>query len=211
METIRFENVSRMKRIGKYAFRHCKLSSIRIPGSVKEMDGSAFVGCPLEMIAVAAGSRNFTIWRCLLTLRDGTMIVRYFGRDREVIVRKTVEILGPLCFESINSIVRVVFENGSKLRQIGSSAFSGCELLASIAIPPSVELIGEFAFEMCDGLKECLIDEDGLHVKLGREAFADCCSLRSFDFPKNVVERLARAVSSDVRLCTCSSSSVICH
>jgi hypothetical protein len=116
------------------------------------------------------------------------MIVRYFGQDREAIVRKTVEILGPSCFESINSIERVVFENGSKLTQIGSSAFSGCELLTSIAIPPSVEVIGEFAFEECDGLEEYLIDEDGLLVKLGREAFADYCSLRSFYFPKNVRE-----------------------
>jgi hypothetical protein len=48
MEIIRFEGVSMLKRIGESAFRNCRLSSIRIPASVEEIDGSAFVGCPLQ-------------------------------------------------------------------------------------------------------------------------------------------------------------------
>jgi hypothetical protein len=186
MATIRFQEPSRLKTIGKRAFAGCRLSTITIPASVETIDGSAFVGCPLLGIGVAMESQRFKIEGTLLTTADGTKIVRYFGRGREVFVRKTVEVLGNSCFESSNYFERVVFENGSKLRQIGCSAFSGCEFLTSIAIPVSVVAIGESAFKECDGLEECLIDENAVLVKIEDGAFAGCCSLRSFYFPSTV-------------------------
>jgi hypothetical protein len=63
-------------------------------------------------------------------------------------------------------VERVVFEPGSKLKQIDQSAFSGCEFLTSIAIPASVETIGDFAFRKCDGLEECLMNNDAVFVKI---------------------------------------------
>jgi hypothetical protein len=186
MTMIRFADVSQLKRIGEHAFRNCRLISIIIPASVEEIDGSAFVGCPLLVIEVASGNRNFRIQGCLLTTADGTKIVRCFGRESVVVVPKTVEVLGVSCFESCNHIQQVVFEAGSKLRQIGSSAFSGCGFLTTITIPASVEMIGDFGFKNCDGLEACLMAEDAVLVKIGKDAFADCCSLRSFYFPKTV-------------------------
>jgi hypothetical protein len=188
MTMMRFEQVSKLRRVGESAFRNCRLASIRIPASVDEVDGSAFVGCPLLVIEVAAGNRNFRIEGGLLRTTDGTTIVRYFGREREVIVPKTVEIVGKSCFESWNHFERVVFENGSKLRRISPSAFSGCEFLTSISIPASVEMIGDSAFKKCDSLAECLVDENAVLGKIGKEAFADCRSLRSFCFPKTLRE-----------------------
>jgi hypothetical protein len=140
------------------------------------------------MIEVASANRNFRVQGSLLTTADGTKLVRYFGRDREVIVPRTVEILGKSCFESNNYFDMIVFEPGSKLRQIGPLAFSGCEFLRSIAIPASVEIIGDFGFNECDGLEECLMAEDAILVKLGKESFADCRSLRSFCCPKSIRE-----------------------
>jgi hypothetical protein len=136
--------------------------------------------------SVAAESQNFKIERTLLTTAEGREIVRYFGRGLEVFVPKTVEVLGSSCFESSNYFERVVFENGSKLRQVGSSAFSGCDFLASIAIPGSVVTIEESAFQKCDGLEECLMDENAVLVKIENGAFAGCRSLRSFYFPITV-------------------------
>jgi hypothetical protein len=114
--------------------------------------------------------------------------VRCFGRELEVHVPERVEILGKSCFESSNYFERIVFEPGSRLRQIGPSAFSGCEFLTSIAIPASIEVIQDSAFKKCDGLEERLVDEDVVLVKIGKEAFADCRSLRSFYFSKSVRE-----------------------
>jgi hypothetical protein len=183
---IAFEGCSRLKRIGERTFFECGLISITIPVSVQEIDGSAFVNCALLNIQVAGDSEDFGVQRDLLTTADGTKIVRYFGRGRDVTVPKTAEILGKSCFESSNYLESLVFENGSKLRQIGPSAFSGCEFLTTIAIPISVEVIDKSAFSGCHGLEECLLDEDSILLRIGREAFADCRSLSSFCFPKTI-------------------------
>jgi hypothetical protein len=188
MATITFEEISRLKRIGERAFFRCRLGSITIPASVEEIDGSAFVGCPLLVIRVSAGSRNFKIEGDLLTTADGARIVRYIGRDREVTVPMQIDVLGKSSFESCNHVERVVFENGSKLRQIGPSAFSWSAFLTNIAIPASVESIEDSAFERCDGLEECLISNNAVLVKIGKKAFADCRSLGSFSVPKTVRE-----------------------
>jgi hypothetical protein len=80
MLTILFGEFLKLKRIGEWTFFNFALSSIRIPASVEEIDGSTFVGCPLLMIEVASWSRNFRIQRALLTTADGTKIVRCFAR-----------------------------------------------------------------------------------------------------------------------------------
>jgi hypothetical protein len=83
---------------------------------------------------------------------------------------------------------RIAFELGSKLRQIGSSAFSVCEFLTNIAIPASVEIIGYFGFNKCDGPEDCLMVEDAVLMRTGKESFADCRAFRSFYVPKSVRE-----------------------
>jgi hypothetical protein len=152
---------------------------------VEEIDGSAFAGCPF-LVQVSGENRKFVVEGPFLLTADGTELVRYFGRERDVVVPMKVESLGTSCFESCNDIESVAFESGSKLRRIRRSALSGCELLTGIAIPASVEVIEESAFKKCDGLEECLMVEDGNLVGIGNEAFADCRSLRSFYIPRSV-------------------------
>jgi hypothetical protein len=117
---------------------------------------------------------------------DGTEIVRYFGSERRVIVPRDVEVLQKSCFQSINSLEEIIFENGSKLKTIGPSALSECKSLTSIVIPASVERIEKFAFRECGGLEVCLIDENSVLVRIGDEAFHGCISLRSFNIARGV-------------------------
>jgi hypothetical protein len=142
----------------------------------------------LLTVRVAADSRNFTVNGNELQTFDGTEIVRYFGIGQEVRVAMNVERLGKSCFESCTNLLRVVFENGSRLRRIGPSAFADCEFLVGIEIPDSVEIIDEFAFKGCRGLESCVISEDSHIVRIEKKAFAKCRSLRSFDFPGTVEE-----------------------
>jgi hypothetical protein len=160
MTTITFEDCSRLRKIGEFAFSKCRLKSNTIPASVEEMDGSAFVGCPLLEIRVSARSRNFRVEGSLLSTADGTIIVRYFGRERYIDVRRRVEVVGNSCFESCSHLEKVLFEEGSKLRAICWSSFLGCKFLTSIRIPSSVEIIGESVCKQCYGLEECLIDDN---------------------------------------------------
>jgi hypothetical protein len=110
----------------------------------------------------------------MLTTADGTTVVKYFGREREIVIRKKIELLGKSCFESCGQIERVVFEDGSELRRIGPSALSDCKFIVSIAIPAWVERIQESAFKNCDRLKECLMNEETKLTRIGKEAFVDC-------------------------------------
>lgn len=62
-----------------------------------------------------------------------------------------------------------IFEENSKLVNIGDVAFSGCENLTSIVLPDSVTDIGQRAFSGCYGLKDISV---GLNIKsVGEDAF----------------------------------------
>jgi hypothetical protein len=183
---ITFGDSSKLKRIGARAFAESRLTSFTIPASTEKIDGSAFIGCPVREIGVAPGSRNFTANGNLLLTSEGTEIVRYFGRELEVIVPRKVEILGKSCFEDCDRIESLLFENGSKLQRIGRSSLSGCSSLRGISIPVSVEVIEEAALRGCSGLESCLIAEDANLARIRPGAFAECRSLRSFYIPRSV-------------------------
>jgi hypothetical protein len=183
METIKFEEPSRLKKIGERAFMGSDLHSITIPALTEEIDGSAFVNCPWITIHVAPGSLHFQVEGDMLVTSGGTEIVRYFGLDREIIVGKKVQVLGKSCFERCNHLHHIGFEIGSELERIAPAALLDCGSLISIEIPESVTTIGEGSFEGCVELESCLMPEDSSLVTIGARAFAKCTSLRSFYVP----------------------------
>jgi hypothetical protein len=188
MATVKFADCSRLKKIGDGVFAKSGLTSITIPASIEEIEGSAFVDCPLRSIEIAAENRHFRIEGNAVVTSDGTKIVRYFGKELEIIVRKNVEILGKSCFEEWNQLEKVLFENGSKLRTIGRLALCGCTSLRSISIPATVQAIEARAFGNCCELESCLIAENSDLARIEDEAFANCDSLESFYIPKSVEE-----------------------
>jgi hypothetical protein len=101
LATVTFEAPSQVKRIGERAFACSGLQSFTIPASTNEIDGSAFVGCPLEAIHIDPGNRGFIVRGNTLLTSDGTEIVRSFGFGPEIFVPSEVEVLQNLCFESL--------------------------------------------------------------------------------------------------------------
>jgi hypothetical protein len=186
LTTITFEDASRLRKIGRCAFAKSGLTSITIPASTQEIDGSAFLGCPLETIRVAPESQHFVVEGNLLLTANGTVIVRYFGREPRMIVSKHVEVFGESCFESCDMVEQIVFEEESKLRRICKSALSACHSLKSISIPASVEEIEDAAFKDCTELESCEIPENSILGRIGKEAFCRCQSLASFSLPRSV-------------------------
>jgi hypothetical protein len=186
MKTIAFDEFSKLKAIGALAFAGCKLDSITIPASTEKIDGSAFLGRRLAAIQVTAGSQNFSVDGNMLITSNGREIVRYFGLDDEVVVPADVEILGKSCFEYCCHVESIIFENGSKLRLIGCSAFCRCTSLSSIEIPASIEIIEDEAFNGCIQREYCLLDDRASLVTIGKAAFAECSSLTSLDIPMMV-------------------------
>jgi hypothetical protein len=75
-----------------------------------------------------------------------------FSGLQSVVLPASVKFLGECCFSNTKSLVSLVFERGSRLREIRSEAFhwSGLEKLI---LPSSIEVIKEAAFEGCLSLK----------------------------------------------------------
>jgi hypothetical protein len=88
MTALTFENVSGLRKIGKRAFAKSRLSSIAIPASTQEIDGSGFLHCPLETISIATGNQKSIDEGDLLLTPNGTELVRYFRRGLKLIVLK---------------------------------------------------------------------------------------------------------------------------
>jgi hypothetical protein len=172
MQRIEFEGSSMLKRIGERTFIGCSLHSIIIPALTEEIEGSAFLYCPLVSVKVAPGN--------LLVTSDGTELVTYFGVDRDILVD---------------------FEIGSELQQIGRAALRKYESLLRIEIPASVEGIGEASFERCTELESCSFARYSSVITIGVKVFAKCTFLRSFDIPTQVREISSNCFSDCLYLC----------
>jgi hypothetical protein len=126
--------------------------------------------------------------------------VRYFGLDREILIRRKVKVLGKSCFDGCKCLDRIDFEVGSELERISHAALRCCASLVSIEISSSVAILEESSFAGCTELESCLMDEDSSLVSIGVTAFAKCTSLRSFSVPFHVGEIGSRCFSECIHL-----------
>lgn len=81
------------------------------------------------------------------------------------------------CYASLYNI-----KKGTEI--IGNSAFSSCESLTSITIPPSVTTIGYSAFSWCKSLVSITIPPSV--TAIGGSAFSSCKSLTSITIPPSI-------------------------
>lgn len=154
--------------IGYAAFYHCDgLTDIVIPGTVTEIEPSAFAGTPWLQNWKENGSGDFLI------VGDGILLA-YRGRDSIVSIPGDVKTIGADAFASQMGITKVIIpdsvetigegafagcanlvevEGGQSLRRIKDRAFQGCPL-QNIRIPASVEEIGLRAYDTADSVKE---------------------------------------------------------
>lgn len=72
-----------------------------------------------------------------------------------------------------------MFEDGSKLIDIGGSAFKNCNNLKNIRLPEGLECIGNSCFYKCN-LNEIVIPSSVLVI--GDDAFAFCVDLKKVTF-----------------------------
>ena len=136
-------------------------------------------------------------------------ITEYIGSDQEITIPKeingfTVQQIGDNAFENseiisvtipdtVTSIGKAAFKNskslanvklGSKVKEIGESAFCGCVSLVEISVPASVENIGIQAFQDCTSLETATLVK-GLK-KIDSYAFSGCTALPTVEIPDSV-------------------------
>ena len=105
----------------------------------------------------------------------------YGSRLKSIIIPASCETIAGHAFPRI--LETVEFECNSNLKEIKSSAFSGCVSLTSIVIPAACETIERFAFSNCKSLEEVRF-ENNSHLKMiDDSAFTTCTSLTSITIP----------------------------
>jgi hypothetical protein len=95
LEKVEFEGSLRLENMG------CKLELIIIPALTEEINGSAFVGCPLINLQIVPGNAKFRV--------EETEIMRCFGLGREVIMGKKARLMWKSWFEGCKHLGRILF------------------------------------------------------------------------------------------------------
>lgn len=162
---------SSCKIIDSYAFYQTGLKSIIIPASCEKIWESAFQSSQLGLIEFEHNSSLKTIGEYAF----------YGSRLKSIIIPASCETIAGHAFPRI--LETVEFECNSNLKEIKSSAFSGCVSLTSIVIPAACETIERFAFSNCKSLEEVRF-ENNSHLKMiDDSAFTTCTSLTSITIP----------------------------
>jgi hypothetical protein len=112
----------------------------------------------------------------MIVSQDRKRLIRYFGCESQVLIKKEIEVIGERCFSSCGSLSEVIFERESKLQRIEKEAFSpgifAVTGLKKMTIPSSVEVIGEYCFYSCESLCEVTFERGSKLQRIEKEAFS---------------------------------------
>ena len=111
---------------------------------------------------------------------EGSTLVKYRGKEKNVSIPNTVEVISGGAFEDNKNIELVVVPNSVK--EIEPYAFWGCDNLDTVVLGKGLSEVGDYTFAGCKGLKQMTIPTN---VKfIGVQAFGDCVNLRDISIPK---------------------------
>jgi hypothetical protein len=171
LQSIVFESDSRLERIEDRALQQSGLKSIVIPPNVTFIDGSALAGIAFNSISLSPDNAAFRIVDSFLEDVCGSILVRYVGVSRSVIIPSSVVVLGKSCFAWCKSLESVIFESGSRLERIESYAFASSGL-KSIVIPSSVTVLGKSSFSWCESLDSVILENGSRLERIEEDAFS---------------------------------------
>jgi hypothetical protein len=86
---------------------------------------------------------------------EGTSIIRYFGREWNLVLEQEIKQLCPFSFADCESLASVTFRSITTICRIDHYACRNCSSLKSICIPASVEIHGWAVFLPLQVTCEC--------------------------------------------------------
>ncbi|MBQ8374511.1 MAG: leucine-rich repeat protein [Clostridia bacterium] len=185
-------------QIGKQAFEYCRLGTIEIPASVREIGKSAIdckeatVHSAVKLESSSSVKTKYNEYEngCYLGDEENPyrILVRvapkYDRNHKSVKVKflrshERTEILAG-GFYGDEHLETLELTDG--IKEIGSMAFYGNERLKTVRLPAKLETIGTYAFSHCENLKELLLPDTVRSI--GDGAFQYCAKLKRLDVPK---------------------------
>ena len=135
---------------------------------------------------------------------EGSVLVEYIGKAKEVIIPTGITRIGRIAFRSQQSIMRVVIPEG--VVSIGKNAFAYCQQLTSVefpqslleieggafentalisaVLPPKLTTVGSFLFYSCNNLESVELPMGVTTISV--EAFGKCGKLKKITIPNSV-------------------------
>jgi hypothetical protein len=136
LDSVLFEDNSRLQLIAESAFFCSRLKSIVIPSSVIALGKRSFIhSIWLELVIFERGSRLERIEESALSMTG----------LKSIVIPSSALVLGKSSFFLCKSLVSMCFESGSRLERIEESAFAQTGL-TSIVIPASTAFVDRSAF-----------------------------------------------------------------
>ncbi|QKX37165.1 leucine-rich repeat domain-containing protein [Metamycoplasma hominis] len=180
-----------LEKIGAGVFLNTNIESITIPDSVKEIGSLAFNFSKISHISINSNNKNLEIKDNFLIDKNNKKILAYLDKKTtKVTIPGSVKEIGESAFFGCENLKEVILNEG--LEKIGAGVFLNTNI-ESITIPGSVKEIGESAFFGCENLKEVILNE-GLE-KIGASAFPNT-NIESITIPGSVKEIGKGAFSS---------------
>ena len=148
---------SSLQLIGGGAFSDCySLTSLTLPSSLQSIGGGAFTGCTSLRSVIC--NKFYKVIDQMLLSADGTKVIAYWGKNREVTIPEGVQSIGDSAFSYCNSLSSLTLP--SSLQSIGEEAFCCCNSLTSLTFPSTLQSIGNHAFVCCYNLSALYIPTD---------------------------------------------------
>ena len=91
----------------------------------------------------------------------------------------SVTCIGQQAFYKCAKLVDVILTSKSSLKELGSGAFQGCEMLKRVALPDNLERVAEQSF-MQSGLEELTVPRSAKVIE--KRAFCECKQLQNVKF-----------------------------
>ncbi|MGN0383888.1 MAG: leucine-rich repeat domain-containing protein [Eubacterium sp.] len=155
--------------LGKYI----NMISITIPDSVEKIDDSAFESIP-NLEEIDMGSSVTYIGEAAFYCAKNLKSIKF---------PPNLEEIGIQAF-AMTAIEKLTFPDS--LKNIGGTAFEGCESLKEVIFPANLEKIGPSAFKNCICIKSIEIPESTSEI--AHEAFYNCYNIKDVTIYSSNVE-----------------------
>ena len=166
LREVRFEEGSRLLRMGDFVFAGCTdLRRINLPPSLAEIGQGCFRECTsltrFEWPDGVPEVSKASFLRCTSL--------------KEVILPPRLKRVGDFAFAECRSLRRIDFPEG--FAEVGMNSFSLCESIDTVTLPMSARKVESYAFSGCHNLKYAMLPPEG--YTLGEQIFEDCPKLET--------------------------------